>query len=134
MTFPRKSTLLLLIVLLFILGACDRQQEQKVYTIGVINFSQAADPAYEGFRQGMADLGYAEGSSIRYLYKGHISDKQKLAAEGDHLMDSKVDLIFSMTTPASLVAQKVTANTSVPVVFGPVSNPVEGGLDRKSAV
>jgi putative tryptophan/tyrosine transport system substrate-binding protein len=127
MTFPPKATLLLLIALLLSLCACERQQEEKIFTIGVINFSPAADPAYEGFHQGMADLGYAEGS-IRYLYRGHISDKQQLTAEGKRLMENKVDLIFSMTTPASLVSQKVTANTSVPVVFGPVSNPVKSGL------
>lgn len=128
MTLPRKSTILLLIVLLLSLGACDRQQEQKIFTIGVINFSPAAEPAYEGFRQGMADFGYVEGTNIRYLYQGYIADKQKLTTEGKRLIDSQVDLIFSMSTPASLAAKEVTADTGIPVVFGPVSNPVKSGL------
>ena len=125
---PLKNTCLLLIYLILSLCACDRQQEQKIFTIGVINFSPAAEPAYEGFRQGMAALGYEEGKNIRYLYQGHINDKQKLSMEGQRLIASKVDLIFSMTTPASLVAKEVTANTNIPVVFGPVSNPVNSGL------
>lgn len=125
---PLKSTCLLLICLIFSLCACDRQQEQKIFTIGIINFSSAAEPAYEGFRQGMAELGYKEGSNIHYLYQGHINDKQKLAMERQRLMANKVDLIFSMSTPASLVAKEVTTDTNIPVVFGPVSNPVNSGL------
>ena len=43
-------------------------------------------------------------------------------------MANKVDLIFAMSTPASLVAKEITANSDIPVVFGPVSNPVNSGL------
>lgn len=123
-----RSNIALLICLLVTLCACERQQEAKFHTIGVINFSPAAEPAYDGFRQGMAALGYIEGKNVRYLYQGYITDKKELAAEGKRLMDSKVDLIFSMSTPASLVAKEVTAATKTPVVFGPVSNPVASGL------
>jgi putative tryptophan/tyrosine transport system substrate-binding protein len=128
MMLPNKSSFLLLLCMLFGLCACDRQQEREILTIGIINFSPAAEPAYAGFRQGMEERGYEEGRTIRYLYQGHIVDKQKLIAEGKHLVTSKVDLIFSMSTPATLVAQEVTANSEIPVVFGPVSNPVKSGL------
>ena len=123
-----KNIVLLFICLLLSLCACDKKKESEIFTIGIINFSPAAEPAYDGFRQGMAELGYEEGRTIRYLYQGHIADKQKLTAEGKRLMANKVNLIFSMSTPASLVAKEVTANTNIPVVFGPVSNPVRSGL------
>ncbi len=126
----RNSFILIFICLHLLLFAfaCDKQEGPKIYTIGVINFSPAAEPAYEGFRQGMEELGYGEGKHIRYLYRGHIADKQELAVEGKRLLAQKVDLIFSMSTPASVVAKEVTADAKTPVVFGPVSNPVASGL------
>jgi len=128
LTLPDTSIFLFLIFMLPGLSACDRQQEPRIVTIGVINYSPAAEPGYDGFRQGMAKLGYEEGRTIQYLYKGYINDKQKLTVEGRRLMAQKVDLIFSMSTPASLVAKEVTAGTDIPVVFGPVSNPVNSGI------
>lgn len=123
-----KKTALILTCLLFTLCACEQKQDHKIYTIGIINYSPAAEDAYDGFVQGMTDLGYEEGLTVQYLYKGAISDKNKLNEEGQRLIANKVDLIFSMSTPASLIAKKVTASTGVPVVFGPVSNPVKSGL------
>ena len=123
-----KNTFLVLTCLLLALCSCENRQDQKIYTIGIINYSPAAESAYDGFVQGMADLGYEEGLNVKFLYKGAISDKKKLTEEGQRLIANEVDLIFSMSTPASLIAKEITADTGVPVVFGPVSNPVKSGL------
>ncbi|OKY75806.1 MAG: hypothetical protein BM485_05550 [Desulfobulbaceae bacterium DB1] len=127
----------LLLALFFLLAFCgcgNETEKEKKYTIGVLNYSRAAEPAFAGFKQGMAELGYREGKNITYLYSGYIVDKEKLRQEAQRLVDHKVDLIFSMSTPATLIAKEITAGTSVPVVFGPVSNPVEAGIvtDLKS--
>ncbi len=103
-------------------------KEEKQYLIGVINYSSAAEPAFAGFKKGMQELGYLQGKNVRYLYKGYIKDKKALAVEGERLMAQGVDLIFSMSTPATMVAKKVTAQSGVPVVFAPVSNPVASGI------
>lgn len=110
------------------LCGCAEQPEAKFYTIGVINFSPAAEPAYDGFRQGMAELGYREGHEVRYLYRGHLADKKELAAEAKRLAAMKIDLIYAMSTPASLAAKEATAHIGTPVVFGPVSSPLASGL------
>ncbi|PLX48615.1 MAG: ABC transporter [Desulfobulbaceae bacterium] len=129
-TPPITRSILLLCSFFLCFGAgCSRTtEEEKTYSIGVINFSKAAEPAFHGFRQGMTERGYREGLNIRYLYQGHLTDKDKLLAEAARLLAAEVDLIFAMTTPASLAAKKVTAGTAIPVVFGPVSNPVASGL------
>lgn len=129
-TSPISRSLLILCSVFFcFVGGCSQtSEEEKTYTIGVINFSLAAEPAYHGFRQAMTELGYREGRNIRYLYQGHLPDKDMLLTEARRLMAAKVDLIFAMTTPAALAAKKVTAGTAIPVVFGPVSNPVASGL------
>lgn len=124
----RNSLILSLVVLSGALLACDKKEEPKTYTIGVMNFNPAAEPAYDGFRKGMEKLGYEEGRSIRYLYQGPIVDKEKLATEGKRLIAAKVDLIYTMTTAATQVAKEVTAASGTPVIFAPVSNPISAGL------
>lgn len=121
---------ILLLICIGLLGLMIFQKEapEKVYLVGVINYSPAAEPAFDGFRQAMTDLGYIEGKNIRYMYVGHINDKTMLEAEGERLAASGCDMIFSMSTPATLTAQRVTAQTKIPVVFGPVSNPVASGI------
>ncbi|MCB2180777.1 MAG: ABC transporter substrate-binding protein [Desulfobulbaceae bacterium] len=128
----KKRCPLALIVLavfaLTLIASCAPEQKTKMYTIGVINFSPAAEPAFEGMKEGLKELGYIEGENIRFLYNGYITDKEKLNTEAQRLVNEGADLIYSMTTPATLAAQKATKKTKTPVVFGPVSNPIEAGL------
>ena len=105
-------------------------KEKKTFVIGVINYSPAADKALEGFKLGMTNLGYIEGESVRYLYSGHISDKKELLKEGKRLLTQDIDLIYSMSTPATLVAKEITKNTDIPIVFAPVSSPIQAGIVR----
>lgn len=100
----------------------------RSYRIGVINYSQAAEPALEGLRAGLAELGYAEGTRATYIYAGTIRDRTRLAAEARRLNDAKVDLIFAMSTPATLAAKNATRTSGIPVIFGPVSSPVQAGI------
>ena len=43
-------------------------------------------------------------------------------------MEADVDLILSLTAPATKAAQKATAGTDIPVVFVPVTDPVGAGI------
>ncbi len=125
----KKLTLPLVGVILLLLCSCTPpDQKAKIYVVGVLNYSQAAEPAFNGFKEAMAEMGYVEGKTVRYLYQGPIRNKDKLMEEAKRQIKSGIDLIFSMSTPATLVAKKITAETSIPVVFGPVSNPVESGI------
>lgn len=113
---------------LLLSASCSHNQPTKMHTVGVINFSPAAELAYKGFKEGMADLGYVENKNIRYIYSGAIQDKMALETEGKRLVDAKVDLIFAMSTPGALVAKAVSEPMNIPVVFAPVSNPVGAGI------
>ena len=52
-------------LVLLLLSSCSPEPETKVYTVGVINFSVAAEPAFTGLKQGLQELGYIEGENIR---------------------------------------------------------------------
>src|SRR5689334_16934812 len=80
----------------------------------------------DAFRQGMRDLGYAEGQRIVLEYRyadGKFDRLPELAAE---MLRLKVDVIVTGDTPAAQALKKLTG--TVPVVMGNVADPVAVGL------
>jgi putative ABC transport system substrate-binding protein len=126
----QRKYLPILIVLSIITGllltACGGGQ--KTYTTGVINLSQNQDATVKGFQEGMTELGYTEGETITYIYEGATDNIDKLDSVAQSLVAADVDLILSITTPATLAAQRVTVGTNIPVVFVPVTDPVGAGI------
>ena len=110
-----------------LLTDCGGAPQTKTYTIGVVNLSQNLDDTVKGFKEGMTTLGYVEGKNITYIYDGPAG-VDKLDGIAQELVKADVDLILSMTTPATQAAQKATAGTAIPVLFIPVTNPVEAGI------
>ena len=97
----------------------------------VIGFLGVASPTtfaarLEGFRLGLRDFGYVEGTNITVVYRfaeGHYERLPELAAD---LVRSKVDLIVTHGTPGSLAAQRAT--TTIPIVMTSVGDPVATGI------
>ncbi len=116
-----------LIVIGLLLVACDTTQP-KTFTIGVINLTPVLDPVFEGFKTAMADRGYVEGENVTYIYEGPTGSIDNLDPAAQKLVEANVDLILSISTPASQAAQRATADTEIPVVFVPVTDPVAAGV------
>ncbi|MFC1975999.1 ABC transporter substrate-binding protein [Chloroflexota bacterium] len=116
----------LFIITGLLLAACGGGQ--KTYTIGVINIVPVLDSTLVGFKEGMTELGYIEGENITYVYEGATVDMGKLDSVAQGLVAADVDLILSITTPATQAAQRATATTDIPVVFVPVTDPIGAGL------
>ncbi|CAG0935256.1 hypothetical protein TFLX_04088 [Thermoflexales bacterium] len=119
--------LLLIVVTALLLSGCG-SAKPKTFTIGVINLSPSLDDTFTGFKQGMTELGYSEGENITYLYAGAAGSIDKLDGMAQDLVKAKVDLILSITTPASLATKKATADNNIPVVFVPLTDPVGAGV------
>jgi putative ABC transport system substrate-binding protein len=117
-----------IVVLSLPLTACGRTQPQETYTIGVVNPSLLQETTVEGFKEGMAELGYIEGENVTYLYEGATDSIDGLDLVAQGLVEADVDLILSITTPATQAVQRATAGTDIPVVFVPVTDPVGAGL------
>ena len=104
------------------------QQSSKIRRIGFLGNSTAALEAnlIGPFRQGLRDLGYQEGGNVQIEYRwadGNYQRFPKLIAE---LISSKVDVIVTAGTPASLAVKKATS--SIPLVVIAVGEPVATGL------
>lgn len=106
----------------------DETKDQAMVTIGVVNLGTILDPVFDGFKDGMTELGYVEGENVTYIYNGPVGDITLMDAEAQKMVDADVDLIVSISTPASQAAQRVTAGTDIPILFLAISDPVGAGL------
>ena len=116
----------LLLVVLLIVNACGSTSEPL--TIGVVNISPGLDVTLEGFKEGLAEAGFVEGEKVTYVYEGASGGIQGLGSAIAAVRAADVDLIFSITTPASVAVKRSIDGTDVPGVFAPVLDPVKSGL------
>jgi len=131
----RTSVFLLIIIPLFCLilvcGTClclTIRKPEVPRKIAVLNYSIAANPALQGLKEGMTSLGYREGENIIYFYNGTQSERENLEKEAEALLGLGPDLFYTMSTPATLAAKAAAMPAGIPLVFGPVSSPVESGI------
>jgi len=100
------------------------QQAGKVARIGYLGSGETANGA--AFRQGMRDLGYVEGRNLQIEFRGDPGKPERFPALAAELAALKVDVIVVGGTLQALAAKK--ANTTVPIVFTQVGDPVASGL------
>jgi putative tryptophan/tyrosine transport system substrate-binding protein len=124
-----KSIILLLVGLaLASVHLAEAQQQTKVPRIAYFSAGSASSQAsrLEVFRQGLRDLGYAEGKDIvieqRYA-EGKLDRVAALAAE---LVGLKLDVIVTGGPAATRAAKEATA--TIPIVMGFDYDPVGSGV------
>ncbi|MEJ1470497.1 MAG: ABC transporter substrate binding protein [Candidatus Sedimenticola sp. (ex Thyasira tokunagai)] len=79
-----------------------------------------------GFKEGLAENGFVEGENIRFILKNSETDTVIQRQIIESFAKEEVDLIFSLTTPGTLIAKEVT--DTIPIVFSVVTYPVEAGV------
>jgi len=123
-----KILFVALCALLF--GVCDSthaQKPPKIPTIGILlPYSSGRDARIEAFREGLRNLGYVEGQTIRIEYRWANGQFEKLPELANELVRNKVDVIVAAVTQASIAAKKAT--DTIPVVMIGVSDPIGSGL------
>lgn len=115
------------LILLMINIACEPQNE-KMYHVGIINPSAGLADVVSGFKQGMEKRGYHEGENITYMYEGPLDGVEHVDTKINEMLAANVDLIYSLTTPASKKLKKALEGTNTPGVFAPVFDPVSSGV------
>jgi putative ABC transport system substrate-binding protein len=108
--------------------AIEAQQTGKVYRIGVLEIVDAASNAANlgAFRQGLAELGYAEGQNFVIEYRSADGHAERLGNLATELVRLKVDVIVTRGTPAALAAKQATQ--TIPVVMASSGDPVVEGI------
>jgi ABC-type uncharacterized transport system substrate-binding protein len=131
-TRPGSAAAALALVLSFVATPCvvEAQGPGRVPRVGLL-YTGAPPPessrAIEAFRRGLRELGYVEGRTIlleyRWAAEGRSDLLPGLAAD---LARLGVDVIVAQTGVHAEAARRATS--TIPIVFGAVSDPVEYGL------
>ena len=110
--------------------AAGAQQAAKAYRLGLLGGSPPNSPggrrAWEGFFQGMRELGYVEGQNILVEGRWYGERTDRLPALAAELVRLKVDVIVAGAAPAPEAAQRATS--TIPIVMANHNDPVGSGL------
>jgi putative ABC transport system substrate-binding protein len=108
--------LFLLVIGSLLLSGCGAE-EPKVYRVGVLSGLDFFADTADGFKAGMAELGYVEGENIVYDIQKTGFDMAAYRSILQKFVADEVDLIFVFPTEASLEAKAATQGTDIPVLF-----------------
>lgn len=102
------------------------QQQLKVWRIGFLAADSSSSQVYEGFRQGMRELGYAEGRNFTIQWRFADGTYERLPGLAAELVRSNVDVIVAGTTLSVQAAHQATA--TIPIVMVAVPDPIGEGF------
>ena len=123
----QKKHLFLIAALCFALFGCSKTPTSKHHKIAIINPSTGLNSVVDGFMDGMKQRGYEDGKNVTYFYYHNITMGEVDEAITD-IKTKDIDLVYSLTTPATLKAKKAFASTGIPLLFAPVFSPVDSGV------
>ena len=110
--------------------AAEAQPAAKVFRIGLLGSSSPTSPEasriWEGFFQGLRELGYVEGQNILIEGRFYGDRTERLPALAVELVRLKVDVIVAQGPPAPEAAQRATS--TIPIVMTVHQDPVGSGL------
>ena len=126
----KSVALLSIVVVLSLVLLIGERFYKSPPLIAVINHGKVADPSFDGFKEGMNELGYIEDKDIRYYYEGATNNLKSLPAMADKLIDMEPTIILALSTPAAIAVKNKleTRSLDIPILFAPSSNPVKAGL------
>lgn len=128
-----------LVMSVAVLAACSKAQEEQssassqqssadveAYTVGVIQFGShpSLDNCYAGVEQALE----ASGLNITIDRQDGNFDSATCDTIAKNMVSKNYDMIIGIATPAAVSAYSAAANTTIPVVFCAVSDPVSAGL------
>lgn len=101
------------------------KQSETLRTIGML--AQELQPGLlEAFTDELQKIGYVEGTDIKIDVRDASGQNDRLPVLAQELLNSKVEVIVAVNTPAAKAAKKITQ--TVPVIIMRVADPVKSGL------
>ena len=101
-------------------------QQSKVARIGALYIGTAdAESFKKELREGLSELGYAEGQNIAYEFRSAEGNTDRLPALAAELVRLKVDVIVALYGPSAVAAKQATQDIPIVII---AADPVEIGL------
>ena len=124
-----KKHIVFWILVIFVLTTVPiaaAQQQGKSYRIGFMSVRSETGPWDEAFKLALQEHGYIEGKNISLVYRWAEGNFERFPALAADLVQLKVDLIVTETTPAAAAAKKATQ--TIPIVMAIGGDAVGAGL------
>ena len=100
------------------------QPPSKVHRVGVLGNEN--NPPWEGFRQGLRDLGYVDGQNITIEWRWSQGKPDRFPGLATEVVALKPDVIVASGTQATRAAKRATS--AIPIVMTTSSYPDKIGL------
>nr|WP_300004243.1 ABC transporter substrate-binding protein [Tissierella sp.] len=123
-----KLVLVLMVGSVLLTGCSSKTKRDKTdgekFNIGISQLAEhpALDDARRGFEDGLKELGV----DAKINFKNAQGDIPTATTIAQKFASDKVDLIYTIATPAAQAAKQVTQD--IPVLFSAVTDPVKAGL------
>jgi putative ABC transport system substrate-binding protein len=112
----KKQVFVVLLASLAVAAVSSGQaQSHKPYRVGVIHEGGPYSVTVEGFKDGLRAAGLEPGKDVVLEVRDVQGNRQALAGAAKSLEQSKVDLLFSVSTSATIAAKGATRE--LPIVF-----------------
>jgi len=115
-------------------SAAAQSTVAKDFKIGVIQYAThpSLDNCYNGFKVGLEEAGYKDGSNITIDFQNAQGDNSNGDLIAKNMVSKKYDLIMGIATPAAMSAYSAAKSTDIPVVFTAVSDAVAAGIVKSN--
>jgi len=124
-----KSGIILLVVsALFFISGCEREKPATIKTIGIVLFGDSRLPQVNGFKEGLSELGYKAGETVRYVIRNAKNKRPQLESLVQELIDQQVDLLVAAGGLEADTMKKMISGKNIPVVVLYVNAIIERGL------
>ena len=107
-------------------------QQGKLLRIGALVLTSAdAQSLGRALREGLRELGYAEGQNFAFEFRSADGNTDRLPELAAELVRLPVDVIVATFAPCALAAKQAT--TTIPIVMAAVADPISAGLAQSLA-
>jgi len=119
-------SILIAAILLAVAVIAEAQQPGKIPRIGYLTGTSLSGIAnrIEPFRQGLRDLGYAEGKNIVIEWRGADGNRDRQRALATELVRLKVDVIVTAGPGGTVAAKEATSTIPIVIVMTQDPDPV----------
>lgn len=126
-TMKKTMATVLIGIMAFAMAGCGKEKKDDVLHVGIVQMidNGAFTDMREGFIDELRAKGYSE-DKLEITYKNAQGDATNLNTICQEMVDSKVDLVATIATPAAQAM--VNLDSDIPVIFISVSNPVGAGI------
>lgn len=103
-------------------------REKAPVRIGMVPFTSVNERVLEGFKAVLAEHGYRESETVEYRILPADGQLEGIDARVAQLLTWKPALVLSSSTPPSQAAYRVTKASATPLIFAPVSDPIDAKI------